>query len=313
MIDNTRSWKFPLLLAAAAACWGFGTVMTKHALGAVPPFTLPVVQLAASSAFLWAIGLARGLRPKANRTTARLALSGLLEPGFTITFAVLGLKLTTATMTTLIFAAQPALVVVMAWLLIGERLRRPVLGLALLAVLGVGLVAGVNSGAGNAGSALGNLLVIISLACCTLYLVWSRRWVMQMHPVMLVALQQSVGLVWTLAIWPVELSQIGFSSLAAISPGVWLWAAASGIVYYALGFWLYIAGLKHASASLAAPFLSLTPIFGVAAATLLLGERLAPAQWLGAALILAAVIAISQQSTSGDVRTSKLESITPNL
>jgi drug/metabolite transporter (DMT)-like permease len=294
MVKSLSSRNFVWLLALAAACWGLGTVMTKHALGAMPPLTLPVVQLAASSAFLWAIVLARGQRPAFDRRTARLALTGLLEPGLATTFAVLGLKLTTASMTSLIFAAQPALVVLLAGWLLGERLTRPLLVLALLAALGVGLVAGTDVSAGGIGSSLGNLLVMASLLFCSLYLVWSRRWVAGVNPVVLVALQQTVGLAWTLAVWPVELAQGGFASLAHLGPGVWLWAASSGIVYYALGFCFYLAGLKRAPASLAALFLSLTPVFGLAGATLFLGERLQPAQWLGAAVILAAVLAIAR-------------------
>ena len=57
---NTRSPRnLSLLLIGAAACWGFGTVVTKHALIAAPPFTLAVLQLAASSLFLLGIVLFR--------------------------------------------------------------------------------------------------------------------------------------------------------------------------------------------------------------------------------------------------------------
>jgi drug/metabolite transporter (DMT)-like permease len=295
---------FSLWLALAAACWGFGTVLTKHALGAIPPFTLAVVQLAASSFCLWLVVLGQRIPLHFNWHTGRLALTGLLEPGFTITLAVLGLQLTTATMTTLIFAAQPALVVVLAWLLLGERLWRPMLGLGVVAALGVGLVVGVDVQAGS-GSLTGNLLVIASLISCSLYLVGSRRWVMNLHPVLLLALQQSVGLLWTLLVWPIELRQIGFAGLGALAPSVWLWAALSGVVYYALGFWLYIAGLKCAPASQAALFLSLTPLFGVAGASVLLGERLLPVQWLGAVLVIGAI--------GLTARTQPVEQIEPSL
>jgi drug/metabolite transporter (DMT)-like permease len=298
-MSNERSaLGFSLLLVASAASWGFGTVMTKHALGDVPPFTLAVVQLAASSAVLWLVVLSLGLRAPLNRQTARLALTGLLEPGLVITLAVLGLKWTTATMTTLIYAAQPALVVVLAWLLLRERLTRMQVGLTLLAVAGVGLVAGAALGADGAGTLLGNGLIVLSSLSCSLYLVYSRRWVARMHPILLVALQQSVALVWTLAVWPVEAVQLNAGALAAIGPGVWAWAALSGVVYYGLGFCFYIAGLKGVPAGRAALFLGLSPLFGVGGAYALLGERLSPAQWLGAALVVVAVAAISRGQTA---------------
>ncbi len=292
-MKSSLGLKFSLLLVAAAASWGLGTVLTKHALSGVPPFTLAVVQLAASSLFLWSLVLAQGLRLPLTRRTGQLALTGLLEPGLATIFVVLGLKLTTATMTTLIFAAQPALVALLAWPLLRERLSRPMLALALLAALGVGLVAGVDVRAGG-GSLLGNLLVTISLLSCSLYLVWSRRWVMDLHPVLLVALQQTVGLALVLALWPIEMAQSGWGALAALDPAVWGWAVLSGIVYYGLGFWFYVTGLKHVPAGRAAQFISLTPVFGLGGALALLGERLLPAQWLGAALIVGAVALIAR-------------------
>jgi drug/metabolite transporter (DMT)-like permease len=301
-----------LPLVGAAACWGLGTVMTKHALGGVPPFTLAVVQLAASSLLLWLVVLFQGLRLTNRRQAARLALTGLLEPGFTITFGVLGLQWTTASMTTLIFAAQPALVVVLAWLLIGERLSRPLLGLAVVAALGVALVAGTDARGGGNGTLAGNLLIGVSLVSCTLYLVWSRRWVAHIHPVLLVALQLTVGLAWTLAIWPLEASRIDFGALRALDPAVWAWAALSGAVYYGLGFWLYIAGLKRAPAGRAALFISLTPLFGVGGATALLGERMMPAQWVGAAIIVAAVLAISRLDTPEPQERTVPAAVIPN-
>ena len=81
------------------------------------------------------------------------------------------------------------------------------------------------------------------------------------------------------------------------------------LVYYALAFWFYVVGLQQAPASLAAMFLSLIPIFGVASAYLVLGVRLTLAQWDGAVLILAAVTAIvrlQQRPASATAATSVL-------
>lgn len=281
-------------LVLSAACWGLGTVMTKHALDGVPPFTLTVVQLAASAIFLWALVAVQRLRLPPRREMIRPAMTGLLEPGLTITFAVLGLKLTTASMTTLIFASQPILIILLAWLVLRERLTRPLIALSALAVIGVVLVAGVNPGDGNSGTLTGNALIVASLFACSLYLVLARRMVMNLDPLLLVALQQIVGLAWVLLVWPIELTQIGLAGLKVIPPGAWLWAAASGIVYYALGFWFYVIGLKGTPASLAALFLSLTSIFGVGGAYVFLGERLFPIQWIGAVLILLAVLGVSR-------------------
>jgi drug/metabolite transporter (DMT)-like permease len=48
------------------------------------------------------------------------------------------------------------------------------------------------------------------------------------------------------------------------------------------------------AASLAASAFYLIPVFGVAGGWAFLGERLEPVQWLGAAIVLAAVTAIAR-------------------
>jgi drug/metabolite transporter (DMT)-like permease len=73
---------------------------------------------------------------------------------------------------------------------------------------------------------------------------------------------------------------------------VWLPAEASGVLYYGAGFWLFLTGLRQVQAAYAGAFLPLIPVFGVAAGHLV-GERLAPRQWLGAVVIVAATAAIA--------------------
>ena len=47
--------------------------------------------------------------------------------------------------------------------------------------------------------------------------------------------------------------------------GDWLAAAASGVLYYGLGFWFFVTGLRQVPASVAGSFLPLIPVFGLAA------------------------------------------------
>lgn len=82
-------------------------------------------------------------------------------------------------------------------------------------------------------------------------------------------------------IWPLELQGGALAGMAMICPAAWCWAAASGVVYYALAFWLFVFGLRGMSASLAGLFLNLISVFAVAGAAVFLGERLTTAQWVG--------------------------------
>ncbi len=90
------------------------------------------------------------------------------------------------------------------------------------------------------------------------------------------------------------------------APQQWLAAAVSGVLYYGLAFWFYLAGLRHVSASMAGSFITLVPVFGVGAGYLA-GERLTAQQWLGAVVVIVAmamamaVVAV-QASTPDDTR-----------
>ena len=70
-------------------------------------------------------------------------------------------------------------------------------------------------------------------------------------------------------------------------------AVVSGVLYYAAAYWFYLSALRTVPASLAASAFYLIPVFGVAAGSLLLGDRLAPVQWLGVGIVAVAVALIA--------------------
>jgi drug/metabolite transporter (DMT)-like permease len=281
-----------IALVVAAACWGGATVITKHVLTDVPPLTLLVLQLTVSVVFLWAIVLVQRLRMPGRSDIVRLGGIGILNPGLAYTFGLLGLSQTTASMSTLLWAAEPILILGLAWLILCERLTRSLVAFSLLAITGVVLVAGIDVGVDQTNLLLGNGLILIGVACCAIYTVLTRRMATNLDPLLIVVLQQTLALAWALAIWPLEWARGETVSLTMISPASWGWAALSGVLYYALAFWCYVIGLKQLPASMVGLFLNLIPIFGVAGAYLFLGERLTVVQWVGGTLILLAVVMV---------------------
>lgn len=279
-------------LVLSAVCWGFATVLTKHLLLDIPPLTLLVVQLSISLAFLWIIIAGQHIRVRLSRETLLLSLTGLLNPGLAYTLSLLGLTRTTASMSTLLWAAEPILILGLAGTLLRERLTPPLIVCSGVGVLGVMLVSGLNPGPGQASSLAGNALTLAGVFFCAGHSVLTRRFIHRLHSILFVALQQTVALIFVLSLWPIELGRVGLNPLASVRPTVWAWAALSGIVYYALAYWFYLTGLKTMPVSRASFFFNLVPIFGVGAAYLFLGERLGAIQWVGALLILAAVVGV---------------------
>jgi len=107
--------------------------------------------------------------------------------------------------------------------------------------------------------------------------------------VLVIALQQTVALIFVCALLPFQPFIVGPATSFAMPASGWLWAISSGLLYYALACWFYLRGLRRVTAGTAGVFLNLIPVFGIASAYLLLGERLSRAQWLGAALIVTCV------------------------
>ncbi len=278
---------------AAAACWGIATVMTKGVLEFVPPLTLLLVQLLCSNLLLWIIIVGRRSPLPPLAESWQLGLPGLLQPGLSFTTAIAGLVLISASVEALIWSLETILIMALAWVILGERVRVPLLLLALLGVSGVALVTvtGSTTAAGS-NSALGNLLILIGTFCAALYTVLVRDRVAYASPLLITALNQAIGLLGVLLVWGVSL--VWFSSgLARFTPITLAVASLSGIMLHALPFWLHTIVLQNMPASFAALFLILIPLFTISGASLFLNETLSNAQWIGAGLILLSMTGIS--------------------
>jgi drug/metabolite transporter (DMT)-like permease len=294
------TWLSPRLsLVISAALWGVVTVFAKELLGSVPPILFLGILLAPSVLALWIIVLAQRPVLVSWRSMTLVALLGWLNPGLSYTLTMLGLVHSSASVATLLWAVEPALIVVLAGLLLRERIT-PALAL-LTATAGVG--ATMASGATDPGillseGGLGAALIFAGALCCAVYNVISRRIVEHTEPLLMVAVQQAVGLAWAVAIWPLEWRASGIAPLLALTAREWLGGIACGLMYYALAYWLYLVALRSMPVSRAGNFFNLIPLFGIAGAHVFLGERLSAVQWAGAVIILASVIALQTRLAS---------------
>jgi drug/metabolite transporter (DMT)-like permease len=284
-----------LSLVLAAAFWGAGTVISKELLATVPPILFLVIQLAPSAAALWIVVWASGAKLDFGRWLLPILLLGLLNPGIAYTLSMLGLARTAASVTTLLWAAEPALIVALAWLFLREPVSARLIALTASAAAGVALASGLAQSGGLAGgTALGAALILAGVLCCAFYTVLSRKIAIDVDPLLMVAVQQTAALAWVLAIWPLEQQGGAIAQLAGLTARDWLGGLVSGLMYYAFAYWLYLNGLRAMPASKAGSFFNLIPIFGIAIAYVFLGERLSFVQWIGAAIILASVYAIQK-------------------
>jgi drug/metabolite transporter (DMT)-like permease len=304
-----------MLLVLAAASWGAGTVISKRAVAEIPPLVLLVVQLATSVTVLRVAVLAardRGAEADPEHRRGRVSLDrlGLLNPGAAYALSLIGLSQTTASLSVLLWAVEPVLILGLAWRWLGERVTSRLAGLSIAAAGGMLLVVWAP---GVGGQVFGIAATLAGVGCCAVYSVLTRRrlgdapstlrvvlgqqvWALGLAIVLLpAALVLDPGGVLTGAV-PGRILEPGV--VGAISVDAWLSAIGSGIVYYALAYAFYLAALRHVAASLAASAFYLIPVFGVAGGWAFLDERLEPVQWLGAAIVLACIAAIARSVPS---------------
>jgi drug/metabolite transporter (DMT)-like permease len=298
-------------LILAATCWGVGTVISKAALDEIPPFTLLPIQLAASLAVLAVLMRRQGIsfRTEGSPLLGRL---GLLNPGLAYALGLIGLTTITASLYVLLWALEPLMILFLAAWFLREHITPAFIVLSMIAVAGMVVI--IYDPSSSSGQLIGVALTLAGIACCAAYSVLARRWIpdaeettqvilaQQAHALLLaIGLVVLVGLVGG-AIVPSALTPLGLAS-----------AIGSGVLYYAGAYWFYLGALRHVPASFAALSFYLIPIVGVTAGALLLGERLDPRQWVGAFIVLGAILAILRLPSAEITESAPTAKVVPSI
>lgn len=298
MLPSTRSLRRRDLaaLVGAAVCWGLGTVVSKAALAEIAPVTLLAVQLASSLAVLTILMRAKGI-PLRGEGRSLLGRLGLLNPGAAYALGLLGLASITASVSVLIWALEPMMIMLLAAVVLRERITPSLVALSIGAVVGIGVV--VYDAGSIGGEGAGVVLALAGVACCATYTVITRRYIPDAHETSQVVLSQQAYAFALALVLVLFAAIVGGSPLPArVSAPALASGIASGVLYYAAAYWLYLGALRRVPATIAAGSFYLIPIVGVAAGALILGERLDPSQWLGASIVLAAVLGILLRSSA---------------
>ena len=297
MLTILNRHRFSLSLTAAAAAWGIAAVISKRAVAEIAPLTLLPIQLAVSVAVLAMAMTIRRVGLSCSPQLRRIGVMGVLNPGVSYALSLVGLTYITASLSVLLWATEPLLILMLAWWLLGDRITKPLVMSVAVALAGVVLVVFESDSEGHL---VGVALTLAGVVACAFYTVISRKLIFsdsasEDSTLAVVAVQQAFALVFSIVL--VAVLGRGGVALADVSAAAWISAVLSGLLYYAVAFWLYLTGLRRVSAGVAGMFINLIPVFGIAAGHLLLDERLSGRQWIGAVLIVAAVSAFVHHQT----------------
>ena len=279
-------------LLLAVLFLGSNFVAVKYTVGEVPP--LPFVAARFTLAGLVALALVRALEPggePGRRDLLAMAGVGVLGVGANNVAVTLGVSMTTASDTALIFASVPVWGMILGSVLGLERpTRGGVLGVV-VAIAGVGVVVG--GGLGGSGTSLvGNLLVIAATVCWGSYAVLSLS-LLERHSPLAVAAYTMLPA--GLAAWPFALAGLVGTDWRGVGGGAWAAFAYSTFFVAAFGFWAWQRGISGVGANRALVYQYLITLVGVASGVALLGEGLTVNKIVGGVIILAGVYLARQR------------------
>lgn len=288
-------------LVLAAACWGLGTVIAKRAVGEVPPFTLLLIQLGSSVAVLAVVMRLGGIPLTDPSAPPLLGRLGLLNPGAAYAMSLLGLTSITASLSVLLWALEPLLIVLLAVVVLRERVGPVVVVLSAIAIAGLVVVAQPAMTA----TMLGVALTVAGVVACAIYTIVVRSYLARPEwsgasesTAQVILVQQAYAFGLTLAMVVVLAVGGRGPGLASVTPVGLASAVGSGLLYYAAAYWFYLTGLRAVPASIASASFYLVPVFGVAGGFALLGESLSAGQWLGVVIAATAVVGILGRTLS---------------
>jgi drug/metabolite transporter (DMT)-like permease len=209
-----------------------------------------------------------------------LGLGALLFAGHTL--QTLGLRFTTATNAGFITGLYVVLTPLLGALLFGEVPGRAVWVAVTLSVGGVGLLS--TSSLASFSPHPGDVLVLLGAAAWAGHVVALGR-LAPRHPTLLLAVAQVVGATLLHAVATVP---VGFQIAAAVS--VLPLLVVTGVLGTGIAYTLQIVAQRELSAARTAVILSGESIVAALLSIVWIGERLSAHQWLGAVLILAAMV-----------------------
>jgi drug/metabolite transporter (DMT)-like permease len=199
-----------------------------------------------------------------------------------------GVARTSALAAGVIMAAIPAVVALLSWLILRERITGRVAASIACAVGGIALVSVTSQdGAVSGGSLWGNLLLLGAVTCEASYVVIGKKLTGSISPKRISALIN----LWGLAlVTPFGLWQALRFDFTTVQPGSWWLLVFYSIAASMVTVWLWMTGLKHVPAASAGVFTVLLPVSAAVVGVVFLGERFSVAQAAAFALALAGVV-----------------------
>ena len=275
--------------------WGLEGTLGKYLVGTTNPMIVTLTQLGFSTLISWIVVIIKFKYLDFDRNLLLGSVMGILHPGLSSSLGIIGLSHVDASVSSLVWALEAVMTMMLAWALLGEKISRSQILLSILSFAGVILASSrFDQTLATPGQCFGIVSLLAAVLSAGAYSASSQHFManIESNSIVLVTCQQTIGLFWMVLMLPLGLSGNQFMEFPILSQSVLAACVLAGLMKYLIATGLFVRSLHHLSATFASSFLVLTPVFGIAAAFVFLGERLSQIQWLGVVLVLLAVISM---------------------
>lgn len=285
-------------LAVSMSLVGSYVALSKPLAAAIPVFLLAWLRFGIGGlAMLHWLRKPANEAPMASHTKKLVFLESFLGNFLFSIFMLFGVSLTSAVSAGVIMASIPAVVALLSWAFLRERIAPRIWAAVACAALGIGLLALAQAGtaaggrdseaAGAATPWLGNLLVFGAVLCEASYAVIGKKLTGILGPKRITSLINLWGFALVTPFGAYAALRFDF---AGVELGTW-----ALLLFYSLAasiwtVWLWMTGLKVVPAAQGGVFTVMLPVSATMVGVFALGERLGPLQLLAFALALAGVL-----------------------
>lgn len=305
---SVRFSRLDALLLLMTIIWGTNYSIVKHAFTEIHPHAFNAIRMSIASAvflgLITAVGRSRRwssdappgsrasiasiLHTPAPLTSADwLRLAGLGSVGHFLYqyFFIGGLARTSVANSSLLLAATPVVVALLAAPFGQDRVGPRHWAGAALSMLGIYVVVGRGMAFGAQGLT-GDLMMVVAVCCWAVYTLGARGLMTRHSPVGVTGLSLAIG---TLLYVPVVWRHVRATDWDALSATAWFAVVYSALFALCVAYTIWYAAVREIGSARTAVYSNLVPLVAMATAVVFLGEPLAPSKLVGAAAVLTGV------------------------
>ncbi len=282
MTDKSRSPLAELSLIGICAVWGLTFVMVQDAVELIPVTTFLAYRFLPAAALVTFIFRASLRDLGAGGLRAGVVMGLFLTAGYF--FQTLGLERTSASNAGFITGLFVVLTPLFGAALLRQRAGGPAWVAAGLSTVGLYLLSGVGT---SEARLVGDGLVFLCACAFSFHILATDRSIEKHHYGALLAVQLAVT--GTISF---VLAAVQGDLVMPRDSTVWSALVVTSLFASALGFFVQTYAQRHASPARTALILTSEPVFAGLFAFLLQGETLGGASWVGAGLIMFAIVTV---------------------